>query len=146
MADPPKKPVKPASTQPFPVVRDARDLTKPTEIVPPPKPAKSMFEDLREIKQPLVTEGMKAHRRQVEKKKRAAAAERLRMDAERSMKWERNQKWVLSLLVIGLAAYGYWQIQSVHGNKWPLFTVWLLVCVALIAGFGWALWYIDSGE
>lgn len=146
MPDPPKKPTKPASTQPFPAVPDPRDLTKPTVIVPPPARSKSLWENLREIKQPLVTDGMKARRREVEKKKRAAAAEKLRLDAERRIKWERNQKWVLSLLVIGLAGYGYWQIQAVHGDKWPLLTVWLLVCIVLIAGFGWALWYIDSGE
>lgn len=145
MPEPPKKP---DITRPLPVTRIKGDqsVTRPTVVVgtgkkPPPPSA-----NLREVRPMLVTDGMLARRREMAKRKKKAEAEKLRLEAESGVRWSRNRKIGFWLLVAGLLGFGYWQLQSTYHNKWPLFAVWIVICIAVLAGFFVMIWYIDSGE
>ena len=98
------------------------------------------------IRPDLVTEGMRARRREVERKKRRAALERMRLDAELSEGWRRIWKTTgLVVLVLSLL-YGYWRVQQAYGDRWPLMLVWLMMAFFILTGFGWILWYMNKGD
>jgi hypothetical protein len=94
----------------------------------------------------LLTDGMRARRREVERKKRRAVLERMRLDAELSEGWRRVWKTTgLVVLVLSLF-YGYWRVQQAYGDRWPLMLVWLTMAFFILTGFGWILWYMNKGD
>jgi hypothetical protein len=98
------------------------------------------------VRPELMTDGMRARRREIERKKRRAALERMRLDAELSEGWRRVLKTAgLVLLVLSLF-YGYWRVQQAYGDRWPLMLVWLTMAFFILTGFGWILWYMNKGD
>jgi hypothetical protein len=98
------------------------------------------------IRPDLMTEGMKAHRREVERKKRRAALERMRMEAELSEGWRRIFKTTGVLILVLALVYGYWRVQQAYGNRWPLMAVWLMMAFFILSGFAWILWYMNKSD
>ncbi len=94
----------------------------------------------------LVTEGMKAHRREIERRKRQAAIEKLhnQQESEDALRvfWK-GAAWVAVVAGLGL---GYWGLQQKYGNKWPMWDVWIFLAVALFGVFGGLLWYINKKD
>ena len=94
----------------------------------------------------LMTEGMRARRREIERKKRRAALERMRMDEEISEGWRRLWKTTGFVLLVLALGYGYWRIQNIYGDRWPLMAVWLMMAAFILSGFGWVLWYMNKSD
>jgi hypothetical protein len=98
------------------------------------------------VRTDLVTEGMKAHRREIERRKRQAAIEKLHVeqqsaDTRRSIrKWT---TWVVVILVVGL---GYRNLQDTYGNQWPMWHVWILLVAALFGAIAWLIWYLNRPD
>ena len=98
------------------------------------------------IRPDLLTEGMKARRREIERKKRRAALERMRMESELSEGWRRIFKTTGVLILVLALVYGYWRVQQAYGNRWPLMAVWLMMAFFILTGFAWILWYMNKSD
>lgn len=140
------EPKKPDSRPPSnPYVTGPTKKLDPTHSTAPVR--RGAPEATRPVSRPdLVTEGMKAHRREIERRKRQAAIEKLQNtqqseDALRTF-WK-GFAWVA--VVFGAGAV-YWSIQSRYGNKWPMFDVWILLAVALFGVFGGLLWWMNKKD
>ena len=89
---------------------------------------------------------MKAHRREIERRRRQKALEKLQIeekaaDARRTI--FKVTGWVVFLLVVG---FGYNGLQTSYGDEWPLWYVWLLLGAALFGAIGWILWYFNKAD
>ena len=139
----PKKPDPRAPSNPY--VTGPTKKLDPTHSTAPVR--RGAPETTRPVARPdLVTDGMKAHRREIERRKRQAAIEKLHStqqseDALRTF-WK-GLVWVA--LVVGAGAV-YWSIQSKYGNKWPMFDVWVFLAVALFGVFGGLLWWMNKKD
>ena len=143
MAEPRKPGRRPPSNPYVPPSTGKVDVTQPTTV----PVRRGAPETTRPVVRPdLVTEGMKAHRREVERRKRHAAIERMQIDQQASdtrrkiWKWT---AWVVALLVVG---FGYRSLQDSFGNQWPIWHVWLLLGAAIFGSIGWMLWYFNRPE
>ena len=142
MADP-KKPERRLPSNPH--------VTGPTRRVettqPVTAPVRRAGEPARPAGRPeLVTEGMKAHRREIERRKRQKALERLHgeekaADARRT--FLKVAGWLAFLLAVGL---GYQRLQAVYGNQWPVAYVWLLLGTSIFGVIAWMLWYFNKAD
>ena len=142
MADP-KKPERRPPSNPH--------VTGPTRKVETTQPVTAAVRRAAEPTRPvgradLVTEGMKAHRREIERRRRQKALEKLQVeekaaDARRTI--FRVTGWVVFLLVVG---FGYNGLQTSYGDEWPLWYVWLLLGAALFGAIGWSLWYFNKAD
>lgn len=95
---------------------------------------------------PLVTEGMKARRREMDRRRREKALEQLQQEEDAMESWTRVRRVALALfLVIGALAV-YWRIQNEYGNRWPLGYVWAVMSVGLLGILGWMVWYLNKAE
>ena len=114
----------------------------PTVYVPPPKEeAGAPF-----APEPVVTEGMKARRREMERRRREKALDQLQQEEEAMESWTRVRRFALALFLVLGALAVYWHIQSEYGNKWPLGYVWAVLSVTLIGTLGWMVWYLNRAE
>ncbi len=99
-----------------------------------------------DLDEPLVTEGMKARQRQVEKKRRAIAMLRQVEDEETEDNWRRYRHWIYRFVAV-LVAFGvYAKIQMTYGNKWPIWTVWIFLGTVILTALFWMLWYLDYSD
>jgi len=99
-----------------------------------------------EAAEPLVTEGMKARQRDLEKKRRVVASLR-QVEAEAaSERWRRVRAWILRSVGILVALGVYAKIQSMYGNRWPMLAVWIFLAVMLGVAVSWLLWYLDYSD
>jgi hypothetical protein len=96
--------------------------------------------------EPLVTEGMKAQRRDIERKKRAARAEKLRQEENGIVRSQQVKKYVTWAILIAIAITAYTLVQNKYGNKWPLGIVWGVMALALLGGLGGMIWYLNREE
>jgi hypothetical protein len=96
--------------------------------------------------EPLVTEGMKARRRDIEKKRRVIASLRLVEEEEASQRWRRARTWIFRLVGVLVALGVYAKIQSMYGDRWPMLAVWLFLAVILGVAVSWLLWYLDYSD
>jgi len=94
----------------------------------------------------MVTEGMLAHRREIDRKKREWRREQEFLREEATEGWGRVWRIVAVVLVVIGLGYGYWQIQSVYQNRWPMTYVWLVMVVTLGAGITWILWFTTKSD
>ena len=94
----------------------------------------------------LMTEGMRARRREIERKKRRATLERMRMEEELSEGWRRVFKTSGFIILVLALGYGYWRVQQMYGDRWPLMAVWLMMAGAILSAFGWILWYMNKSD
>ena len=140
----PRKPDRRSPSSPYAAGPTRKlDLTQPTTA----PVRRGVTETTRVSTRPdLVTEGMKAHRREIERRKRQAAIERLQIDqlaADTRRKIWKVTAWVVVLLVV---AFGYRSLQDAYGNQWPLWHAWLLLGAGLFGAIGWILWYMNRSE
>ena len=94
----------------------------------------------------LVTEGMKAHRREIEKHKRQAAIEKLHAEEQAADDRRTILKWTFWVVLVLVLAFAYRRMQDSYGNQWPIWQVWIVLAVALFAGIGWMIWYLNKTE
>lgn len=94
----------------------------------------------------LVTEGMKAHRREIERRKRQRALEKLQIDEQAADTRRKIWKWTAWVVVLLVAGFGYQGLQETYGNQWSIWNVWLLLGATLFGAIGWILWYFNRPE
>jgi di/tricarboxylate transporter len=95
---------------------------------------------------PLVTEGMKARRREMERRRREKALEQLQQEEEAMESWARARRFALAFFLVLAAVAAYWRIQEQYGNRWPLGYVWAAMSIALLGTLGWMVWYLNKTE
>jgi hypothetical protein len=142
MADEPKPPA--GGLTPAGGVRPASRIVGP--VAPPvytagAKPGSARI--VAETAEPLVTEGMKAHQRDIEKKRRVVATLRAVEDEVVAERWGRGRTWIFRFVGILVALGVYAKMQSSYGDKWPLLAVWIFLAVLLGVAVSWLLWYLD---
>ena len=96
--------------------------------------------------EPIVTEGMKARRRDLEKKRRVVATLRQVEEEEASERWRRVRAWIFLAVGVLVALGAYWKIQSMYDNRWPMLAVWIFLTVMLGVAVSWLLWYLDYSD
>jgi hypothetical protein len=96
--------------------------------------------------EPLVTEGMKARQRDIEKKRRVVATLRAVADEEAAERWGRGRTWIFRAVGILIAFGVYLKLQSVYGDKWPILAVWVFLALLLGVAVSWLLWYLDYSD
>jgi len=96
-----------------------------------------------ETAEPLVTEGMKAHQRNIEKKRRVVATLRAVEEEEAAERWGRGRVWIFRAVGILIALGVYVKMQWAYGDKWPIMAVWIFLGVLLGVVVSWMLWYLD---
>jgi hypothetical protein len=89
---------------------------------------------------------MKAQRRDIERRRRAASVERLRFEEESIARSEQVRKILIWAVLIVLSFVGYRHLQSLYGNRWPLSVVWLVMALVLLGSLGWLVWYMNYDE
>ena len=99
-----------------------------------------------ETAEPLVTEGMKARQRAIEKKRRVVATLRAVEEEEAAERWGRGRAWIFRFVGILFALGVYAKMQSSYGDKWPLLAVWIFLAVLLGVAVSWLLWYLDYSD
>ncbi len=95
---------------------------------------------------PLVTEGMQARQRDIERRRRDWRREQETLLEEAQEGWTRVRKIVGVIVLVAGAAYAYWRIQSVYHDRWPISFVWGALALTLGVGIGWMLWYISKSD
>ena len=109
---------------------------------PKPEPAEKAVRE-----GPLVTEGMKARRREMTKRRREKALAELEREESRNETWQRARNLILKIAVAAFVVLGYWRLQVRYpDNRWPLELVWALMVVGLFGAFGWTLWYLNKAD
>lgn len=98
------------------------------------------------VNEPLVTEGMKARQRELEKKRRAAAMLRQVEEEETEDRWRRYRHWIYRFVAVLVAAGVYAKIQMTYGNKWPVWTVWIFLGTVILTALFWLIWYLDYSD
>jgi hypothetical protein len=96
--------------------------------------------------EPLVTEGMKARQREVDKKRRAVAMLRQVEEEEAEERWRRVRRWIY-VLVAGLVVLAiYLKMQDTYHDRWPMLAVWIFLGTCLLAALSWMFWYLDYSD
>jgi hypothetical protein len=95
---------------------------------------------------PLVTEGMKARRREMDRRRRENALEQLQQEEDAMESWTHVRRFALALFFVLVVATAYWRIQDQYGNRWPLGFVWAAMSLALLGTLGWMVWYMNKAE
>ena len=129
------EPKKPDSRAPSnPSVTGPTKKLDPTHSTAPVR--RGVPETTRPVARPeLVTEGMKAHRREIERRKRQAAIEKLHDE-------QQSADALRSLLEVDLrgsssssvAGFGYRSLQNTYGNQWPMWDVWIFLARGPLRG------------
>jgi hypothetical protein len=145
MADEPKLPA--GGATPASGVRPLPRIVGP--VAPPvytagAKPGSARI--ISETAEPLVTEGMKARKRHIEKKRRVVATLRAVKEEEAAERWGRGRTWIFRIVGVLLALGVYAKMQSSYGDKWPLLAVWIFLTVLLGVAVSWLLWYLDYSD
>ncbi len=136
----------PVQTRPFPVMKETRLVPEVTKPVPSLKETTQSTRPLVEPAQAAATEGMQAHRREIEKRKREAARERLHQEEDSREGWVRVWKLVGLIVTLLAVSYAYWRVQMIYGNSWPLMAVWIVMASALLIGIFGMLWYVGKQD
>jgi hypothetical protein len=89
---------------------------------------------------------MQAHRRDIERRRRDWRREQEMLRDEAEEGWARIWKAVAWIVVVAGAAYGYWRIQAVYQNRWPIGLIWGAMAFFLVAGIGWMLWFVNKSD
>ncbi len=98
------------------------------------------------LTEPVVTEGMKARQREIEKKRRAVAMLKQVEAEEAEDKWRRYRAWIYVAIAALVLAGVYWKLQNTYNDRWPLLAVWVFLGGCVIGALSWLLWYIDWSD
>ena len=98
------------------------------------------------LSEPLETEGMKARKRDLERKRRVVAMLRQVENEEAEDTWRRRRGWIFRFVGILVVLGVYWKIQSTYGDRWPLWTVWIFLGTMLLTALFWLFWYLDYSD
>ena len=98
------------------------------------------------LSEPLVTEGMKARQREIEKKRRAVAMLRQVEAEEAEDNWRRYRRWIFVFVGVLAAAGVYWKLQDTYHDRWPLLAVWLVLGSLVLAALFWLIWFLDYSD
>jgi hypothetical protein len=99
-----------------------------------------------DLDEPLVTEGMKARQREIDKKRRAVAMLRQVEEEETEDRWRGYRRWIYRFVGILVALGVYAKIQSTYGDRWPVWTVWIFLGTVILTALFWMIWYLDYGD
>ncbi len=99
-----------------------------------------------DVNEPLVTEGMKARQRQIEKKRRAIAMLRQVEDEEAEERWRRARRWIYVIVVLLVVGAIYWKMQDTYQDRWPMLAVWIFLGTCLFAVLSWMFWFLDYSD
>lgn len=99
-----------------------------------------------DVDEPLVTEGMKARQRQIEKKRRAVEMLRQVENEETEDRWRRYRHWIYRFVALLVALGVYAKIQMTYGNRWPIWTVWIFLGTVILTALFWMVWYLDYSD
>ena len=142
MAEPKKPEGKPPSSGSVSGPTRKVDVTQATAPVRRAAP-----ETTRPVTRPeLVTEGMKAHRREIERRKRQAAIEKMEVEQRAADARKAIWKWTALAVFILVVGFGYRGLQDSYGNSWPMWDVWLLMAGGLFGAIAWMIWYFNRPE
>jgi hypothetical protein len=95
---------------------------------------------------PLVTEGMKARRREMERRRREKALEQLQQEEEAMESWTRVKRFAVRFFFVVVLMAVYARLQFQYQDRWPLGVVWAAMSFVLLGGLGWMVWYINKTE
>jgi len=109
----------------------------------PPKPAP---EEKAGRDAPLVTEGMKARRREMDRRRREKALDQLQQEEESMESWTRVRRFAFRFFFVVVLVAVYARLQLQYQDKWPLGVVWAAMAFVLLGGLGWMVWYINKTE
>ncbi|HVO50810.1 MAG TPA: hypothetical protein VMV60_07440 [Thermoanaerobaculia bacterium] len=96
--------------------------------------------------EPLVTEGMKARQREIEKKRRSAVILRQIEDEEAELRWRMARRWIYRIVAILVVAAIYWKMQLTYHDRWPMLAVWIFLGTCLLAALSWMFWFLDYSD
>lgn len=99
-----------------------------------------------DVAEPLVTEGMKARQREIEKKRRVVAMLRQVEEEEAEDRWRHARGWIYRVVALLFALGVYLKIQMTYGNRWPIWTVWIFLGTLILTALFWLLWYVDYSD
>lgn len=94
----------------------------------------------------LVTEGMLARRRDIERKKREARFQRMEAEEQSAESWRGIRRALFAGVLVVAALFAYLRLQTIYGNSWPLMDVWLFIALVICGGMGWAIWYTSKSD
>jgi hypothetical protein len=89
---------------------------------------------------------MQARRRDIERRRRDWRREQETLREEAQEGWARVWKTVGWIVLVAGLAYGYWRIQAVYHDRWPISLVWGALALMMLAGIAWMLWYISKSD
>lgn len=142
MTEPRKPERKPPASLPVTGPTRKVDVTQATAPV-----RRGVPETTRPVSRPeLVTDGMKAHRREIERRKRQAAIEKLLVQQKAADERKAIWKWSALVVFVLVVGFGYRSLQDAYGNLWPMWDVWLLLAAGLFGCIGWMIWYFNRPE
>jgi hypothetical protein len=98
------------------------------------------------VNEPLVTEGMKARQREIDRKRRVVAMLRQVENEEAEDNWRRRRGWIFRFVAIIVALGIYVKVQMTYGDKWPLWTVWIFLGTVILTALFWMFWYLDYSD
>jgi hypothetical protein len=98
------------------------------------------------VNEPLVTEGMKARQREIDKKRRVVAMLRQVENEEAEVRWKRARRWIYGLVALLVVAGIFWKMQNTYHDRWPLLAVWIFLGASLLAALSWLFWYLDYSD
>jgi len=95
---------------------------------------------------PLVTEGMKARKREMDRRRREKALTHLREEEEALGSWTRVRRFALRFFFVLVVVAVYARLQFQYQDRWPLGYVWAAMAFVLLFGLGWMVWYINKAD
>ena len=96
--------------------------------------------------EPLVTEGMKARQRDVDKKRRAVVMLRQVEEEETEERWRRYRHWIYRFVAVLVAVGVYAKMQLTYHDKWPIWAVWIFLGTVILTALFWLIWYLDYSD
>jgi hypothetical protein len=137
---------KPPSPTPGTGVKPARVAGPIAPAIYTPGAKTGSYRPGAEVNEPLVTEGMKARQREIEKKRRSAAMLRQVEDEEDEERWLRARRWIYRIVAVLVVGAIYWKMQLTYHDRWPMLAVWIFLGTCLLAALSWMFWFLDYSD
>ncbi len=105
-----------------------------------------IYKPVAAVNEALVTEGMKARQRDLEKKKRVQELLQQVEEEEAALTWRRARGWIFRGVFVLLLLLAYWKLQTTYHDRWPLWSVWIFLGGSVLAALSWMFWYLDYSD